>query len=249
MERDADALHQMRDQDLRRRLCVDRRAIDGVAARSIAAVGPVEDTVRQIELEVDRLRQVIEQHLDVRAVRRAFAFRDLDAGAEDAAQLAIIGALVRPIEFPGLWIDGDPDEPLGLIARVLVAAAGLDQRFDFRAVEVAAHYAHALAVAPIELAVLLIEVELFRRVGDTLRDDDLAIAAVEVGSLDRAVIERGDTHVGPIDVTGLHIHGDAVGVATIGDDGLAIGAVGIHRVNAVAAEFKDEQSAGAGNAG
>jgi hypothetical protein len=46
----------MRDQDLRCRLFVDWRAIDGVAARRIAAVGPVEDTVRAIELEVDRFR-------------------------------------------------------------------------------------------------------------------------------------------------------------------------------------------------
>src|SRR6516165_6283578 len=56
VEGNADALHQVRDQDLRRRLFVDRRAIDGVAARRIAAVGPVEDAVRQIELEVDGFR-------------------------------------------------------------------------------------------------------------------------------------------------------------------------------------------------
>jgi hypothetical protein len=37
---------------------------------------------------------------------------------------------LRPVDFPELWIDGDPDAPSGLIAPILVAAAGLDQRFD-----------------------------------------------------------------------------------------------------------------------
>ena len=184
-------------------LCVDRCAIDGVAARRIAAVGPVEDAVRQIELEIDRLRQLIEQHLDVGAVRRALALRDVDIGAEETAQSAVVRAFLRPVDFPELRIDGDPDAPPGLIAPIVVAAAGLDQRFDLRAVEIRAHHAHPLAVAPIELAALLIEVDLLRRVRDALRDDDLAIPAVEVGALDRAVVEVGDAHVGPIDVTGL----------------------------------------------
>src|SRR5215510_4560740 len=61
VEVDADSLHQMRDQDFRLRLSIDRRATDGVAARWIAAVGPVEDAVDQIELEVDGFRQEIEQ--------------------------------------------------------------------------------------------------------------------------------------------------------------------------------------------
>jgi hypothetical protein len=37
-------------------LFIDCRAIDGVAARRIAAVGPIEDPVRQIEPEIDRFR-------------------------------------------------------------------------------------------------------------------------------------------------------------------------------------------------
>ena len=139
------------------------------------------------------------------------------------------------VDFRKLRIDSDSDAPPLLIAPVLVAAAGLDQRLDLRTVEVRAHHAHALAVAPVEFAVLLIEVDLLRRVGDALRDDDLAIPAVEVGALDRAVVERGNAHVGPIDVTSLHIHDDAVGEAAILDDDLAVGTIGIHRVNAVAA--------------
>ena len=50
--------------------------------------------------------------------------------------------------------------------------------------------------------------------------------------------EAGDAHVGPVDMTGLDIDDDAVGKVAIGDDGLAVGAVRVHRVNAVAAQFK-----------
>jgi hypothetical protein len=76
-----------------------------------------------------------------------------------------------------------------------------------------------------------------------LRDDDSAIPAVEIGALDRAVIEVGNAHVGPIDVARRHIHDNAVGETAIGDDGLAVGPVGIHRVNAVPAQFEKEQAA------
>src|SRR5207237_4908195 len=100
---------------------------------------------------------------------------DVDVGAEDAAQARVVRAFLRPVDFAKLRIDGDSDAPPGLIALVLVAAAGLDQRFDLRAVEVRAHHAHALAVAPIELARVLLEMDLFRRVRDALWNDDPAI--------------------------------------------------------------------------
>src|SRR5262249_12409340 len=212
----------------------------------IAAIGPIEDAVFQIELEVDRLRQLVEQHLDVGAVRWALALRDIDVGAAEKAPSAFGWAFLRPVDFAKLRIDGDSDAVPRLIAPVLIAAAGLDQRFDLRAVEVRAHHAHALAVAPVELAAFLLEVHLFRRVGAAWRHDDLAVPAVEVSALDRAVIEAGDAHVGPVDMPRRHIHGDAVGETAIGDDGLAVGAVGIHRVNAVAAQFKNEQPGGTG---
>src|SRR4029450_14066249 len=109
--------------------------------------------------------QVIEQHLDVGAVRRTLALRDADVGAEDAPQAGVVGTFLRPVNFAKLRVDGDADTPPGLIAPVLVATAGLDQGFDLRAVEIRAHHAHALAVAPITLAVLLIDCEMFWRVG------------------------------------------------------------------------------------
>src|SRR5262249_7412426 len=174
------------------------------------------------------------------AVCGALALRDVDIGAEDTTQAGVVRAFLRPVEFLKLRIDGDSDAPPGLIAPVLLAAAGLDQRFHLRAVEVRAHHAHALAVAPIELARVLLEMDLLRREGAALRDDGPAVPTVEVGALDRAVIEVGHAHVGPINMTRLDIHADAVGKAAIGDNGLAVRAVGVHRVNAVAAQFEDK---------
>src|SRR6185295_17166918 len=189
VEGDANPFHQMRDQDLRHRFFVDRCAIDGVAARRIAAVSPIEDAVRQIELEVDGFRQLIEQHFDVGAVRWVLAVGNVNVCAAETAQSTFRRAFLRPVDFPKLRINGDSDAPPGLIAPILVAAAGLDQRFDLRAVEVRAHHPHALAVAPIELAAVLLEVDLFWRVRDALRDDDPALPAVEIGALDRTVVE------------------------------------------------------------
>jgi hypothetical protein len=60
--------------------------------------------------------------------------------------------------------------------------------------------------------------------------------------LDRTVVEVRDAHVGPIHMTGLRIHDDAVEEMAIGNDGLQVGVVEIHRVNAVAAQFGNEQA-------
>jgi hypothetical protein len=66
LERDADALHEMGHHDLRLgRLVVDRGTVHSVAARRIAAVGPVKDTVLVVELDINRFRQPIEEDLDV----------------------------------------------------------------------------------------------------------------------------------------------------------------------------------------
>ncbi len=140
----------------------------------------------------------------------------------------LLGPFLRPVDLLELRIGGDADAPARLIALIVVAATGLDQYFNLRAVEIRAHHAHALAVAPIKLATVLIEVDLLRRVGDALRNDHPSISAVEIGALDRAVVEIGHTHVGPVDVAGLRIDDDAVREMTTGNDGLAIGSVRIH---------------------
>ena len=156
------------------------------------------------------------------------ALGNVDVGAEDTTLAAVARAFLRPIDLLKLRIGGDADAPPGLIALIFVAATGLDQCLDLRAIKVRAHHAHALAVAPIKLAIVLIEVDLLRRVGNALWDDHPPIAAVEIGALDRAVVEIGHAHVGPIDMASLRIHGDAVREMATGNDGLAVGSIRIH---------------------
>jgi hypothetical protein len=75
--------------------------------------------------------------------------------------------------------------------------------------------------APVELAVRLIEMELLRRECAAGCDDEPAIAAIEVGAFDRAVVPAGNAHVGPVDVTRFHVDDDPVGMRTVGRDDVA----------------------------
>jgi hypothetical protein len=61
-----------------------------------------------------------------------------------------------------------------------------------------------------------------------LWDDHLPITAVEIGALDRAVVEIGNAHVGPLDVASLRIDDDTVREMATGNDGLAVGSVRIY---------------------
>src|ERR1700743_3213344 len=156
----------MRHYDLRLgRLVIDRGPVHGVAARRGAAVGPVENTVLSVELEIDRLRQTFEEDLDVGSGRRSLAGGNFEIGAGDAAKPGIVWAFLAPVEVPEFWIDRQPDTPPRRIPAIGFAAPRLDERLQLRAVEIAAHDAHAFAVAPIELAALLIEGDLLRRGG------------------------------------------------------------------------------------
>src|SRR5439155_25944580 len=144
-----------------------------VAARRVAAVGPVENTVLEIELEIDRLRQTVVEDLDVGPGRCSLAGGNFDIGAEEATEPGIVRTLLRPIDMSEFRVDRQPDAPSGLIPAIGFAATGFDQRLQLRAVEIAAHNAHTFAVAPIELATLLIENDLLRGVGVSLWDDCL----------------------------------------------------------------------------
>ena len=84
---------------------------------------------------------------------------------------------------------------------------------------------------------------MLRRVGDARRNDDPAIAAVEVGAFDRAVVGRGTgAHIRPVDVSGLDIDRHAIRKLTVRDDELPVGAVWPHRVDAAGAHFQKKQS-------
>ena len=137
-----------------------------------------------VELEIDRLRQSVVEDLDVGPVRRGLAGGDFDIGTKEAAEPGIVWAFLRPVDMSEFRVDRQPNAPSRLIPAIGFAAPRLDERLQLRAVEIAAHDAHTLAVAPIELAAFLIEDDLLRSVGVSLCDDCLAVLAVDVGALD-----------------------------------------------------------------
>src|SRR6266513_4532014 len=117
IESDPDSLHQMREQNVGCRMFAEvgvyRRAIDRVSARRISAVGPVNEPIFQIEFEIDRFRQTVEQKFDISAVRSALTLRDVDLRAEDSPFSRIVGTFLRPINLSAVRIDGDADTPFG----------------------------------------------------------------------------------------------------------------------------------------
>src|SRR5207248_11694180 len=125
----------MRQQNVRCRMFgeigVNRRAAYRVPARWISAVGPVQEPILQIELEIDRFRQTIEQEFDVSAVRRLLAFRDVNVRTEDAALTRVVWSFLRPVNLSTIRIDRDPDAPFRQVgAWTRVALAGIDQSLD-----------------------------------------------------------------------------------------------------------------------
>src|SRR5277367_1112757 len=89
--------------------------------------------------------------------------------------------------------------------------ARLDQYLDLRAIEVGTHHAHALAVRPIKLATLFLEMELLWRERAPFRNDESTIAAVEIRAFDRAIIPVRNAHVGPVDVARCRVDHQAIG--------------------------------------
>ena len=231
-------------------LCLNGCTVHRVAARRVATISPVEDPIFAVELEIDRLRQAVEENLDVGALGRRFTFGDIDPGAKDSTLLSVVRAFLRPVDLLALGIDSDPDAPSGLVVPIDVATTRLDERLDLRAVEIRAHDSHPFAVAPVELAALLIELDLLRRERGTRRNDDPAILSIEIGALDGAIVYAGTgAHVGPVDMAGSDIDRDAIRQMTIGDNDLPVGAIRVHRVNSTTTQLEDEQSATAAGSG
>src|SRR6266581_4124886 len=73
-----------------------------------------------------------------------------------------------------------------------------------------AHDAHPLAIAPIQLAALLLEMELLWRECRSLGNDRDAIISVQVHAFDGAIVPDGIAHVGPVDVASFGIHHDSI---------------------------------------
>src|SRR6266567_6507305 len=93
----------MREQNVRCRMFgeigVNRRAVHRVSARRISAVGPINEPILSVELEIDRFRQTIEQKLDVGAGGRGLTPRDVDLRTEDAALARVVRTFLRPVNL------------------------------------------------------------------------------------------------------------------------------------------------------
>src|SRR6266404_3959583 len=115
IESDPNSFHQMREQNVRCRMFgeigVNRRAVHGVAARRISAIGPINEPILQIELELDWFRQTVEPKFDISAVRSDLTLRDVDPHAEDSPFSRIVRSFLGPINLPAVGIDGDADAP------------------------------------------------------------------------------------------------------------------------------------------
>ena len=82
---------------------------------------------------------------------QALAWRRV-AGRKAAGPIVLLG-----------WLVAYADAPASLIARILIPPSIFDERFNLRAIQIGPHDSHSLAVTPIELAAVLVEVQLLRR--------------------------------------------------------------------------------------
>jgi hypothetical protein len=128
----------MRDQNVRcvARLSfnVDRSAINRITPRRITAIGPVKDAILEIQLEVDRFWQMVEQDLDISPIGCRFTFRDFDSGTKDAPLITFIRPFLRPVDLLPRRVDGDADALSCQIVTVGITTTGFDKCFDVRAI-------------------------------------------------------------------------------------------------------------------
>src|SRR5260370_23756393 len=124
--------------------------------------------------------------------------------------------------MPTLDIDSDSDTPIPRVATVRIAMPRLDQRFDLRTIEARAHDSHPFTIGPIQLAGLLVEIDLLWRERATLGDKGSAIPSVDIRALDGTVVQVWNAHVGPVDIAGRDIDDDAIWMSAPSDDDLSV---------------------------
>src|SRR5438309_4785324 len=93
----------MREQNIRCRMFgeigVNRRAVHGVAAWRISAIGSINEPILQIELEIDWFRHTVEQKFDISAVRSDRTLRDVDLYAEDSTFSRIVWSFLGSLNL------------------------------------------------------------------------------------------------------------------------------------------------------
>jgi len=68
-----------------------------------------------VELDIDRLRQTVEEDLDVRPGRCGLAGGNFDIGTEDATEPGIVWAFLRPVDMSEFRVDRQTNAPSRLI--------------------------------------------------------------------------------------------------------------------------------------
>src|SRR5208282_5079579 len=217
----------------------------GIAARRIPTIGPVERPSGRIDVQIDRLRQIVIEEFDVPAVRGAPASGELDIRAEDAALAGLISSLLSPVEFASSGVYRNTDAPfLEVLARTGIALARIDEGLDIRAIEVGSHHTHAFPVAPVELAALLFELELLRSERAAGRNDSGHVFPVEIRTEDRTIVRIRVAHIGPVHMARGAVDHQAVRkLSAFLDDRLEIGAIGICGEHPAAPQIKKEDAA------
>src|SRR4029077_7336238 len=144
-------------------------------------------------------------------VRWSLTLRNFEIGAKQASLAAFVRALLSPIKFAGFNVERDTYAPfLKVFARTRAAFAGINKRFDVGTIHVHPHHPHPLAIAPVKLAVLLVELQLLGSESAARRNNVGDVASVKIRALDGAVIGARVAHVGPIEVTCRDVYNDAV---------------------------------------
>lgn len=70
--------------------------------------------------------------------------------------------------------------------------------FKLGTAEIRAHYSHPFPLRPIQLAILLIEIDLFWCECGAPGNDHLAIPPIEVGALDGTIVQIGNSYICPV---------------------------------------------------
>src|SRR5207245_9041615 len=106
--------------------------------------------------------------------------------------------LLRPVELAAFDVHSDADAPLRRIRPGAgIALARVDKGLDVRTIEVGAHHAHPLAVAPVELLALRLELELIGSERRPRRNDRRHVTAIAIGREKEAAVGCGASQLAP----------------------------------------------------
>src|ERR1700730_9159007 len=87
------------------------RAVHRVAPRWIAAVGPVDRPVREVEFEVDGFGQAVIEEFNVSTDLGSLALGNLEIGAKDASLAGVVRTFLSPIKLAGFDVERDSYAP------------------------------------------------------------------------------------------------------------------------------------------